>query len=260
MSISTFSQFFYDFKVDSTSNKLNFEETAGGGELTATVDSGTYTLTEILIKIKTAMDAVSVNALVYTLSVDRSSRIVTIAGTGAFSLLVSTGAQSGVSVFGTIGFTGADRVSATSHDGDTEAGDIFKPQFILQSFIDKDDFQEKIDATINESADGEIEVVSFGTRKFTEFNIRFITNLPGDGKVIKNNPTGRADFQRFMQNITTRAPFEFMADIGVATFLKVQLETTESSRDGTGYLTKEMLSDNLPGYFQSGKLKLRVFE
>lgn len=260
MSITTFSQFFYDFKVDSTSNKLNFEETAGGGELTATIDSGTFTLTEILLKIKTAMDAVSVNGIVYTISVNRTTRIVTIAGTGAFDLKVSSGAQSSVSVFGTIGFTGADRSSATTHDGNSEAGDIFKPQFILQSFVDKDDFQEKIDATVNESADGEIEVVSFGTRKFTEFNIRFITNLAGDGKVIKNNPTGRADFQRFMQNITTRAPFEFMADIdNASTFLKVQLETTESSRDGTGYRTKELLGNNLPGYFESGKLKVRVF-
>ena len=48
MSLSTFSVFYETIFIDLTNNAINFNE--GSGELLASVDSGSYSLTDILVK------------------------------------------------------------------------------------------------------------------------------------------------------------------------------------------------------------------
>jgi len=257
MALSTFSIFYYGYTVNAGNKFINFDE--GAGELTAQIEIGSYTLTEILVKIKTAMDAVGTDT--YTVTVDRDTRIITIASDGTFSLLLSTGSQVGSSPFSLLGFTsGADTASAASHAGDEASGFSYKPQFILQDFTDSDNWQEAIDSSVNESATGSLEVVNFGTRFFTEFSFKFISNLSQDHTIIKNNPTGLADAQVFLREITTKNPVEIMFDISDrATFKKIVLESTPSSSTGTAYKLKELTGKNLPGYYEINNLKFRVF-
>lgn len=259
MAVSTFSIFYYGFEINSDNKFMNFDE--GGGELTATLQQGSFTLDEMRTVIKTAMDAVGGDT--YTISIDRSTRKITISSTGTFSLLLSSGTQIGASPFTLLGFTStSDTASASSHTGTSGAGFIYEPQFVLQDFIDDGNFQEKIDAKVNESANGVLEIINFGTRKFIEFSMKYITSLtPQDGKVIKNNPNGLADAQAFLQEITKKNPIEFMQDISDRdTFEKLVLESTPTSRTGSGYRLKELFSKNLPDYFEINRLKFRKFD
>src|SRR5690606_20169751 len=112
-----------------------------------------------------------------------------------------------------------------------------------------EEFQERIGASVNESANGEIEVISFGLRKFIEMNIMYINNRPQDGTVIKTNLSGVSDAIDFMEFITQKFPFEFIPDIADRdTFYKVLLESTPQSREGVGFKLRELVGRGLPGY------------
>lgn len=256
MALSTFSVFYFGFEITSNNRFINFDE--GGGELSAELEIGSFTLDEMRTQIKTAMDAAGTDT--YTITISRSDRIITISSTGTFSLLLSTGSQIGASPFTLLGFTGgADTASAASHSGDSAAGFKYEPQFILQDFVDDEDFQEKIDSSVNESADGTLEVVNFGTREFTEMSIKFATNIAQDGKLIKNNPNGVTNLRTFLQEITKKNPIEFMEDIDDPdTFEKLVLEAAPGSSTGTGYRLTELVNRNLPGYYEINRLRFRV--
>lgn len=264
MAISTFSIFYYGLKIDggvSANNKLNFlEPLQGNTELTATIDPGTYTFSELLTAIKTAMDAVG--DLDYTLSVNRTTRLITISTTEEFRLLIGTGSQLGTSPFTLLGFTGSsDLTGASSYTSDSPAGDFYAPQFKLQDYDDKNNFKERQDPSVNIAASGEVEVISFGLIPFYNMSIKFITDKPQDGKVLKSNSSGVSDARRFFEAISERGAFEFMPDIDDRdTFDKVVLESMQGNRTGTGYRLRELVGQSLPGYFEVNNIRLRVFE
>jgi len=258
MSIETNSIFYYlDEDIDTTNQYINFDE--GGGELSATLTGGSYTHTTLATVVKTALDAAG--GQVYTVAFDRDTRKYTISATSNFSLLINTGSQIGSSPFTLLGFTGADLSGTNTYTSNTEAGSAYEPQFILQSFVDDDDNQDKIDATVNEASDGSVEVIAFGTRYIYQMNIKYATDrdVTASGW-IKNNSSGVSDLRSFMQRIINKVPFEFIPDIATrATFDKVILESTPESRQGTGFRLKELSLNGGPtGFFESGVIRLRV--
>ena len=177
--------------------------------------------------------------------------------------MIATGSQLGTSIFSLIGFTGADLSGASTYTGNNSSGDFYEPQYLLQDWVDKDDNQQKIDPSVNESATGVVEVVSFGTRELYELSIRFATDRDTSKTgVIKNNSSGVSDLRTFMQRITTKAPFEFMPNIAArSTFDKVILESTPEDPKGTAYKLKELSFQNGPtGFFDTGLLVLRSIE
>lgn len=256
MSLSTFSVFYTSIKVDSTNNYINFNE--GGGELSATIDAGRYSLTEILTVIKTAMDAIGGQE--YTVTLDRDTRKITISATSNFDLLIDTGSQSGIAIWSDIGFTGGvDLTGSNSYEGSQGGASEYQPQFILQDYVESQNYKEKISPTVNESASGRIEVVSFGTRQFFEMSFKFITDKSMDGHVIKNNPSGVSDFRAFMDNAIEKGNLEFMPDVNDrGNFYKVLLETAPGNNKGTGYKLSELLGQGLPGFYELNKVKFRV--
>jgi len=258
MSISTFSTFYYGYEISRENNYVNFNE--GGSELTATISIGKYTATTLATALKTALD--SAGALTYTVVFDRNTRYYTISATGTFSLLLSSGSNLGLSPFVLLGFTsGVDLTGAATYTSSEASGDIYNPQFILQDYVKPEHNQEKIDANVLESASGTIETVSFGTRRFIEMNMLFINDFAQDGRVIKNNATGVADVERFLQNLITKGDVEFMPDEdSKGVFYSVKIESLNGNSKGTGYVLKEEIGKNLPGYYQTGKMKFRVTE
>lgn len=253
--IQTFSKFYYGHQVTTLNLNIPFDE--GGPELTAQVQTGSYTLSEFIVVVQDALNVAGANT--YVVSVDRDTRLITISADGTFSLLVATGATIDSGLFGLLGFTGADRTGSTSYTGDTESGSVYRPQFKLQSYIDRTNFQEAQDASVNVSATGAVEVISFGINEFYEMDIKFITNLPMDGKVIRNNPNGLENAVSFLQDITLKNRFEFMPDEDDSDeFSKVILESTPGSNDGTGYRLKELFTKNIPDVYETGIMKLRV--
>ncbi len=256
MSLVVYSKFYFGHTIDTTNKSLDFSE--GGSELQATLNIGSYTLTEFLAEIKRAME--SVGALVYTVTASRSTRIITIASTSNFELLVTTGTRVGTTVYTLIGFTGADQTGAGTYDGDAASGSEFKPQFFLQDHTPSDRYQEAVDASVNESASGQLEVIQFGTRNFVEMNIRYQTDdSPTAHTEIRLQANAVANLITFMQYITGKKPVEYMEDEDIpTTFEKLVLEKLPISSKGTGFKLIERVEDTLPGYFDTGVMQFRV--
>lgn len=255
--INTYSSFYYIDPVDDGNFYLNFNE--GSGEITAEIETGSYTPTELADAIETAMNDIGVNT--YTVTFNRSDRTYTISSTVNFSLLTTSGSNVGSDIFSLIGFTGADRSGDDSYTGNLAGASKYDPQFKLQSFVDQEDLQKAVSASINKSARGDVEVVKFGTEKFFEFNIMFITNIDqGVSGPVKTNLTGVTDARNFLRFCIEKHTLEFIPDIDSLTFYNVLLESTEEDSKGTGYRLKELYTKNLPGYFETGKLVFRVVE
>lgn len=259
MSIDTFSLFYYGFDITSENQNFPFDE--GSGELNAQVAVGSYTLSEFVVALQSALNAAAVTRA-FTVSVDRSTRLITISADGAFDILLGSGTTRGSSCFGVAGFNGLlDRTGQTSYVGSSQAGDFYEPQFVLQDYVSKDDFVESNDASVNLSTSGRVEVIRFGLIQFYRLNIKYITDVESDGKVIKNNQSGLADARRFLREITKRVRFEFMPDIADPdTFDKVILEEIRGNSTATGFELRELTSQNLPNFYETGRLTLRVVE
>ena len=88
MSLNTMIKFYFGHNVTSSNSKLDFQEGAGS-ELTATLNVGDYSLTEYATELQRALN--DAGALTFTVTVARATRYVTIAATGAFTLLAATG-------------------------------------------------------------------------------------------------------------------------------------------------------------------------
>jgi len=253
----SFSIFYFIDPVEQDNKFLNFDE--GGGEITAEVQVGSFTPTELMTRVETALNAAG--TLTYAVSFNRTTRKVTISADSAFDLLVFSGSQAGTSIFKLLGFTGSsDLTGQSSYTGDSAAGFVWEPQFMLQDFVDPENRQEKVDATVNEPTSGlRVETVSFGRRKFLEFNVPFITDKAQPGGPIKNDLNGVANARRFLVHSTDKRPVEFMKDIGDrSSFITLLLERTPQSENGTGFDLDEMIDENLLGYFRTGILRYRV--
>ena len=258
MSLKTFSIFYYGHTVTQSNYNINFTEGAGP-EQTAELNIGEYSLEDFADEVKRALDAQG--ALTYTVSVNRATGTLSISATGVFGLLVATGSQFGTSAFPLMGFSGGDSTGLNNYTGNNSCGSQYEPQFILQDHIPTTAFQSTVETSINKAADGNLEIINFGTEKFLQCNIKYITNIPQDGQIIKSNRTGYEDAVSFMQYITTRAPIEFMANINNRlSFETVRLESTPDFSNGTGFKLKELYDKGLPDYFDTGVLKFRLIE
>ena len=254
--IKTWSKFIYGTSIDATNDYGDFKE--GATSFAANVSSGPYTLAELITAVQAAFNAVG--GQTYTVSLDRTTGLVTISAASNFSLLLSSGANVGVSFWSILGFTqAADLTGANTYTGASRAGKIYYPQFLLQSYVSPDDYQVSYEPMVNRTADGRTELVRFGVDKMIEMDIQFITDLAMDGAVIKNNPTGVADVEAFLQDITGKSRFEFVPDVDTpSTLYKCVLESMPNYKDGTGYKLIERFADGLPGVFGTGLMTLRV--
>lgn len=254
--IYTYSKFNYGLSIDSTNNKLNFSE--GGGELTATLSSGSYTLGDFVTAISSALNAAG--ALDYTVTLNRSTNVITISASGNFNILLSTGTNVGVSFADLMGFTQSlDLTGTNTYSGSSGAGFEYYPQFYLQSYVPPEIYKQSADATVNKTASGRVEVVRFGIEQFIEMDIKFITNLPMDGVLIKNNPSGLDAALDFLSDVSNKTKFEFVPNASSpSTFYKVIVESMPGIQNGTGFKLKELFTNNLPDIYETGVIKLRV--
>jgi len=258
MSLTTYSKFYFGHTVTTTNQYLDFSE--GGGELTAIITAGEYSLTDFAQAIEDALN--SAGALVYTVTVTRSTQKLTIAATGTFSLLGNTGTHVGADIFSLMGFTNTNQTGAATYTGSAISGSVYAPQFILQDHVPSDNFQQAADASVTKTANGTVEVVKFGTEKFVQFRIRFSNDItqPSAGP-IKSNASGVSNLRTFMQYITERSPIEFMPnENATSTFQTLAFEKSADSSTGTGYKLKELFDRGLPGYYDTEILTFRLIE
>jgi hypothetical protein len=257
MSLNTHSKFYFGFEVTSDALFIDFDE--GGGEIAAELPIGAYTLTEFANVLATAMS--DAGGQDYAVTVDRDTRKFTISAAAAFELLVFSGSHIGTTAFGLAGFSGADTGSATSHESTGGAGSVYTTQFVLQSYVAPEHYKNSTYGTVNKSASGKIEVVSYGIERFVQADIKYANDNDNGGSVIRFNPTGVSDLTTFMVFLTSKAPLEFIPDEDdPGTFISVVLESTADDAKGLKFKLKEMYGDGLPGYFSTGALTFRVLD
>lgn len=256
MSLSTLSMFYYGHEVTASNCYIDFDE--GGSELTAVLTLGTYSLTDYLVEVKRAMEAVG--ALTYTVSVARATRLITISAGSNFSLLTTSGTNALFSAYSMIGFSGSNKTGANNYTGSAASGSSYTPQFKLQNYVASTDKKKYFEGVASRSVTGITEFVHFGLESMVEFNIRFATDIPQPSSgPITSNASGVANLRSFMNYIIKKAPFEFMPSSSVpGTFETLILESTKADSKGMGYELEEQYSKNLPGYFDSGLLTARV--
>ena len=260
MAITTRSRFIYGHTINGDNQFINFTED-GINELSATIEIGSYSLTEFLDAIAVAMNTIGDNT--YQVSVNRDTRIITITNeeNNNFDLLVTTGTQQPISAFTLMGFL-SNKDGADSYDGDIASGFEYLPQYKLQDFVDFVDIEESVQSQVNESSSGQIEVVSYGKKNLMECEITYATDIEraykGETSGIENQLNGVANLRVFLQYITGKAPIEFIPNRDNNNiFTKCFLDSTPGYRDGTSFRLKELYAQGLAFHFTSGKLVFR---
>lgn len=257
--IDTYSKFYYGLEVTASNKWIDFDE--GAGEINVSLDAGFYTLEQIAQAVEDEMNSAGTD--VYTVTVNRDTRKITIASTGTFDLLWNSGVNNANTIGTLIGFVvSADDTTLTTITSDNAIGSVYEPQFKLQDYVSEADFRNLRSATRNKSASGLIEVINFGTEKFFEFSIKFATNIPqpASGPII-NNTSGVANLEAFMQYMMQGAAIEFMPNKDdETTYYTLFLESTSSEGSGMGYKLQEQYGRGLKGYFETGMLKFRYYE
>ena len=106
------------FRINSLNDKINFKETGGGPELTASISHGDYsTPSSFGVAVKSALEAATVNARTYTVSYSNTSGKWTIATTTFLSLLFSTGTNASISARNALGMGQNDFTGSITYTG-----------------------------------------------------------------------------------------------------------------------------------------------
>lgn len=254
MTIKTRSQFYYINPV--TENNFTIPLLDDLGEVSAQVSVGSYSMTELSNAVAFALNSVGTQE--YTVTLDRITREYTISSDNNFDLLFSSGVTVGQSIHPLLGFDNLDLTGSNSYTSQNAAGFSFRPQLFFQDYVDADNFQESVDASVNESASGKVEVITYGTNRFYELDIKYVTNKNlGKGSIIEFNPNAVDELRAFLRFATNKGNLELMKDRdNPQSFDTILLEKTPFSSNGTGFRINEM--NNLDEFYDTGRLQFRV--
>lgn len=259
MALGYFSKFYYDLVIDNENRFLNISE-GGGPELSVELVAGSYSFTEGAVMIQTAFNATGL--LGYTVNPDRVNRTFEISATGNWEALIQSGTLGANQAWDQIGFGQTiDLTGANNYEGNAPAVQVYEPQYWLQDFTPTSDKKRASEATVRKTATGAVEVVTFGTESFMKCSIKYATSKTTDGKVILYNPTGLEDLRAFMEFCITKAKLEFMVDADQPNnYQTMILEKTEQDQNGVEFELREMVSQNLPDFYEVTGLVFRLIE
>lgn len=251
--INTLSQFFYGTTVTILNRAIDFDE--GGGFLTATLRVGSYSVTEYAAEVQRAMREAGTQA--YVVTFNRSTGLMTISAPFNFEINIATGPRAGTGAYTMMGFTGlVDLIGANSYTGNALCGDRYVTQYVVNDYVRDEHNIVKENGTVNSTPAGLVQQVTYGDGSRIQMNIRVITDKT-DLKLdpFFNNPTGIADFMRFIAFALSKGTLEFMPDKDLPnTFFKVYLESTREDRSALRFTLKNMKT---PDFYESGTLVFR---
>lgn len=259
--IRTYSMFYYlNVDIDILNQKIDFND--GSGNKVGTIPIGQYSPKQLADQIRSAMNNVS--DLTFTCTFNRSTKTYTIACLdGNFSLLVNSGSNSGSSVFSIAGFSGSDLSGAATYTGSASSSVItYYPQFYVQDYEPSKHWVDKIDASVNITSSGIVEVVSFGTVKYAQMSFNYITDVAqGGASPVKNNTSAVQDTLNFLDVLIKKRHVEFMEDENNASNYEIfMLESVEGNSKGTGFRLKEMFDKNLGDHYSLKNIKFRKMD
>lgn len=255
MALETKCKFYYGIEIVTDNNTLDFDD--GTGEISVVIPVGVYSPQEIALKIASLMT--NAGSQTYSVTFNRSTRKLTIGASSNFEILIASGTHSATILYQTLGYTGgSDLTGASSYLAPSQCGYEFVPQFYLLDYVPVEHNVRSVQASINETATGSVEVVRYGTKRFMECSMDLITNKKIlDTTYWTYNPTGIEDALLFLNFATQKSKVEFMPDENkVNEYITLILESTEEDQTGIGFKLKEML-DLGTGFYRTGKLIFR---
>ena len=258
MALSTRSKFYFGHEVTPTAPYVDIDE--GSGEITATLNPGYYSPQEFVAELQRALN--EIGNLTYAVDFNRTTRRITISASGTFSILGFSGQHAQNDLYAVMGYPAlADLTGASLYLLDNPSGYEYLPQFFLLDYVDSEMRQDVADASTSTTGSGKVEIVRFAIEKFFEFTIDFINDYcrNDESSLLETNLNGRADAIQFLQDIVKRGHIEFMPDRDdVNDYYTLILETTQASRQGTGYRLTEKAA--FIGYYTTGLLTWRLIE
>ena len=255
MALLTRSKFYFGVQIDSDNNVLDIDE--GTGVVSVALAVKAFSPSELAVALSSALN--SSGSLTYTVTLNRTTRLLRITASGTFSILRSSGPNSASNIYSRLGFAGSgDLTGFSQYDGTTAIGFSYEPQFYLLDYVPLEHNVKSVKASINETGSGAVEVIRFGTKRYMECSMDFITDRKFIGDDIwTSNTSGIADALRFMGFAIDKSTIEFMPNgLDVANYSKLVLESTESDSQGTGFKLLEMM-DYGEGLYRTGRLVFR---
>lgn len=255
MALLTKSKFYFGVSVDTENNVLDIDEGTGSFPVTLAVKA--YAPSEIATALSSALN--QAGTLNYSVTLNRTTRLLRITASGAFSIRRATGPNSASNIYSVLGFPGGtDLTGLSQYEGTAGVGFEFEPQFYLLDYVPLEHNVKSVKASINETGSGAVEVIRFGTKRYMECSIDFISDQKFIGDEIwESNVNGVSDALNFMGFAIEKATMEFMPNrLDVANYTKLVLESTESDSQGVGFRLIEML-DYGAGIYRTGRLVFR---
>ena len=248
--ITTRSLFYYGHTITTANFALDFNE--GGPELKANLNIGDYTLTEFKAEVQRALR--EAGAQNYTVSLNRTTRKLTITAPSAFTVLPATGSRSGASGWGLVGFS-AD-TTGTSITGTGASGNAYETQYPVDKYTSIPHSPFKESAAVQTSASGVTQVIYFGDGARPKMNIRLISDqVINQTNYLVKAGFGVSDALQFLNYLITKAKVEFMPNAAdPSVFDKVYLESCADSSTGTALRLKNMKT---PEFYETGDLTFR---
>lgn len=253
MALTAKSLFLYGFEITKNNSSLDFRSTLLGAERFATLRVGFYSLTDLLLEVKRALEAAD-PAHIYTATANRTlvggtQNRVTILTNGTYlDILFGTGTRVASSVGPLLGYPATNQTGATTYTGTTTAGTALITEKEVFNYIGPE-LSRSIFGAVNVSASGLKEAVVWNIQKFFEFNV-------------KHEPEAKAktEWTNFLTWAIQQKPLEFTPMItSPSTFMNCTLEKTSADGKGMAFKLTEMLPD-FPFYYQTGLMTFRVKE
>lgn len=248
--IKTKSQIIYGIEITSANRYIDWKE--GATSYSAELPPGRYVLTTIARKLQETLN--SKGLLTYTCSIDRAQRKITINASGSFELLVVNPPHSG-NVAAMLGFTA--NKTGTSAISDIGLGTVYTPPRYLQDYTSPDDNCSAISESVNESANGTVEVFSLGEKRLCEFNIDYITDNAGAYDFLENEPGMKQKTRDLLAYLAKKGPVDFIPDkTKPEEFYTLIMDKNAFNSKGTGFRLSEM---NGLGHIDIWETKLITF-
>ena len=251
MALTGQSMFLYNFTVNDNNAAFDFRVIPAETIRQATLRFGFYSLNALLDEIVRALTEAAPDN-VFTATVDRTiaggteNRITITADTADFEMLFGTGPRAGITVAETIGFTDTDFTGFASYVSTTSSGTRMFPNFVGYNYLSPT-FNRKVFGNVNISASGQKEAIVYNIQQFWQVQFKYIPQA-----------TWITQWSPLIIWMIQQRLIEFTPDISVpSVFFESTLEATDTSGDGLGHMSREMLP-NFPFEYDSGLLKRKI--
>lgn len=243
------SAFLYGYTVTDETKNFYFDE--GAGVQSFIIPPRSYSLENLRELLQTLL--IENGTQVYTVAVNRVTRLFTISAPLTFDLLPSTTTEN---FFSVIGIT-ADKLAGITYESDISTGQTYLPQFALEGYGAFGLNKKSIKGSVSEAPSGITQATDFGTRSVMKCDFPFIGNFEHrKDSPVESNANGLQDAIDFFDYAITKGEMEFMYDrTDFNTYNICILESAGSDRNGLGYELKEI--KNLPSFYQIKKLIFR---